>query len=379
MEKKTNSSYCTFIEKGIFVSHRGTGFCCVSGWRQKDVLPSEFWHGNVRKDEMSKMEAQKKVRGCDTCYISEKNRVPSNRIRANSYLNLETKKNPTIIDLDLSNFCNLKCVMCDSSRSSQWAKHEGRGVSSVDRSVIDDVLKISGSVELLTLQGGEPSLMREYEYYFDGLDDMGVIGNVDLQVITNATNINTRFYSLLKKFKSVRLSVSVDAYGSANDYVRWPSKFSQITKNVKKIAELEGNISVDILNTINMLSMFNYGHFLQWAKDMESHYQTKGKVFKVVPMKIHNPEEYSPFNAPTPLKEKFVNDVENFMKNVHTFPNSSNWKTEMMLISKLLYRTTPKKAVLDRLMSTIHELNSQRNITNISDFLPNFEYYFKKT
>jgi len=216
--------------------------------------------------------------------------------------------------------------------------------------------------------------MKEYEHYFELLDKKGIIGNINLQIITNATNINKKFYSLLENFKNIRLSVSIDAYGLANDYIRWPSKFDQLEKNLIKMSDFKNNVAVEILNTVNILSMFNYKDFLFWCKKIENVYDNKGKTFKIVPMKIQEPKQYSPFIAPNSLKEKFDMDIKEFLNNNNLKYNSS-WKTEISLLLKKIKESNVDEKALKKLRTSIELLNKQRNNIKITSYIPNFHKY----
>tara|TARA_R110000823_G_scaffold7010_1_gene25934 strand:+ start:72 stop:1184 length:1113 start_codon:yes stop_codon:yes gene_type:complete len=365
--------YCNHINKGMFVSHQGVSLCCVNHDKHKGIKPSEFWEGDVRKDALSNMSDEHEVKGCDGCYKTESKKMPSSRTFANGYDALPVKKFPTMLDIDLSNFCNLKCVMCSPTRSSEWAKDIGLPVSSVSQDIIDDLANVSEDLQHLTIQGGEPTIMKEYEYYFSLLSQKGLIKNIDLQIITNATNVNKGFYDLLTEFKSVRLSISIDAYGLANDYIRWPSKFTQIEKNLVQISDLPNNVQVELLNSLNILSMFNYRDFLKWCKKIEDMFESKGKIFRIVPMKVQSPKKYSPFLAPLKLKEKFINDVKMFMKD-ENLTHNSNWKTEMMLILKQIQTTSVDNESMTSLKETIKDLDHKRN-KKITNYIPDFHKY----
>ena len=357
----------------MFVSHRGIGLCCINSEKQKDVLPSEFWKGKFRAEALEKMYAGAHVKGCQDCYKSESNGLNSMRTFANLYNYLPIKDSPTHLDLDFSNFCNLKCVMCSASRSSEWAKDIGQPVSGISTAMIDDLAEISDNVQRIVIQGGEPTIMPEFDYYFSLLDQKGLTKNIELMMITNATNVNKRFYRLIGKFKKVRLTVSVDAYQYANDYIRWPSNFSNIEKNLLKMSELAPNIEVEIFNTINILSMFNYYEFLGWCKKIEKVFESKGKIFKIVPMKVETPETFSPFCATKNLKDKFIDDVKSFMDE-NDLNHNTNWKTEMGLIMKRMASAPVNDDALDLLRSTVHNLDKQRNV-KIIDYIPNFYHY----
>ena len=340
------------------------------------MKPSEFWHGEVRATALNNMFKGKSVKGCDQCYANEKNNTPSSRSFYNTYDDTPSKDLPTMVDLDFSNFCNLKCLMCNPGRSSEWAKDRGdpdNGIKSISMDLIDDLASISDNIEQMTIQGGEPSIMKEFEYYFECLDKKNILCNIDLQVITNATNVNTKFYRLLERFKSVRLSVSIDAFGKANNYIRWPSNFVQIEKNLIKMSELKNNVKVEILNSLNVLSMFNYHNFLTWCKKIELLYSKKGKYFGVVPMKVLNPAQWSPFMAPKNLKDKFIKDVKQFIQ-TDNLTHNSNFKTEIMMLINRMHKTNVNPQVIDLLKSNVKLLDTQRKI-KITEFIPDFYKY----
>lgn len=368
-----NKSYCNIIKKGLFVSHRGMSLCCINPDRHQ-ITPSEFWYGNIRKNALDLMSQQQKVKGCDICYKNEEKNTPSSRIFYNSYNSIIAKDLPTMIDLDFSNFCNLKCIMCGAARSSEWAKDLGKGISAISKETIDDLVSISDDLIEITIHGGEPSIMKEYEYYFNLLDSKNIIKNINLQVITNATNINNKFYTLLEKFKSVRLSVSIDAFGKANDYVRWPSHFNQIEKNLIKMSELKNTVRVEILNSLNILSLFNYKDFLLWCKKIENIYIQKEKYFGLVPMKVVDPVKYSPFIAPEELKEKYINDVRDFLNN-ENLKGNSNFKTEILMIVQRLKNSSENKDATEQLKLSIKKLDEQRK-SKVTDYIPEFYNYF---
>jgi len=367
-----NKTYCNYIKKGMFISHQGVSLCCINPYKYQ-LSPSEFWFGDIRKIALKNMEKENKIKGCDLCYINEEKKTPSARMFYNSLKDLEYKDLPTILDLDFSNFCNLKCVMCNPTRSSEWAKDIGKGISSISKEMIDDLFAISDEVTKITIQGGEPSIMKEYEYYFELLDSKNIIKNIDLQVITNGTNLNKKFYDLLKKFKSLKLGISIDAFGLANDYIRWPSHFNQIEKNVINLTDLQNVTTVEILNSLNILSMFNYKDFLFWCKKIEKIYQKKDKDFSLIPLKVIQPNRYSPFIAPIELKEKFVTDVKEFLKTENLIINP-HFKTEVLLICNRLKNNTINTKALNNLKLSIIELDKKRN-SNIENYIPNFYQY----
>jgi organic radical activating enzyme len=323
------------------------------------------------------MYNDKIVKGCETCFENEDNNLSSKRIEYKVYDNLKTKKNPKIIELDLSNFCNLKCIMCDANRSSQWAKTLNfNGISKTPKQFIEAIGALSNDLEQLIIQGGEPSIMKEYELYFEILEKKNIISNVHISVITNLTNINTKFYGLLKKFKSVNLSVSIDAYGKINDYIRWPSKFKKIDSNLLQICKNKDyqNIStINIMNTINILSLFDYSSFLEWAYRMEKICNENNKVFQIYNAPVNSPSFLDPIIAPIKLKEKFITDLKTFFKQ-NNLGQRQRFRSNITLYARYLKNSTISNEKMSRFRNEIDNMDKERN-TNISKFIPNFHQY----
>lgn len=367
-----NRFSCNWIDKGLFVSHNGVGMCCEQSIKPH-ILPTEFWLGQQRKQAQTSVKNNLQVKGCDICYNKEKLKTPSSRIFSKKYSTIPIKRNPAILDLDLSNLCNLKCVMCNSQRSSQWAG----SVNEVSNDVIEDLIKISDEVKILTIQGGEPTVMEQYKHYFELLKEKGFIKNIHLQIITNATNTNEKFYNLINEFKSVQLSVSVDAYGKANDYIRWPSKFDSIERNIKNMTDLNNNVRVEILNSINMLSMFNYNLFLEWCKDLQNYYESKNRYFGLVPMKVITPVRFSPFSAPKKLKENFSKQITDFFTR-DSLTHNPNSKTDLQILVKSIVTSPENKDAISQLLTSIEYFDNDRG-SDIRDYIPNFFDHIKKS
>lgn len=368
-------THCNMIEKGLFVSHRGISFCCSNN--NKTKVDPIFFLENYKNKSLQLMKQNQIVKGCENCFKNEKKKISSKRLEYKTYNDLQYKGNPKIIELDLSNFCNLKCIMCGPTRSSQWAKIDNTdGISAVSKKIIDQVGELSYDLEYLDIQGGEPSIMQEYEYYFKILEEKKLIKNITVNVVTNLTNINTKFYDFLKKFKSVRLSVSIDAYGQANDYIRWPSKFEQINQNLHKICNKNSfkNIKqINIMNTINILSMFGYDLFLKWSAEIEKICHANGKAFQIYNSIVDHPSFLSPIIAPKKLKDKFFTDIKFFLQ-ANSLCKNTRFRSNITLYAKFIQKNNENTQDLQKFLYQIRSLDSERN-KNIGDYITNFHEY----
>lgn len=367
-----NKTFCKFPFNGFQINTKGVRLCCRNPIFIKKT-PSEFWNGQTIRSVRKSMKKGDLVSGCDKCYKQEH----QNSISLRNHYNAKFKdldgdeKFPSVLDLDFSNLCNLKCVMCDENSSSQWAKENNpsvvkNGVLSISKKQIDDLCTISTQLKHINVQGGEPSIIPEYNYYFEYLIRNDIAKNVEIDCITNLTNINNKFFDQLKKFKKVNLNISVDAYGNANNYIRYPSNFLQIEKNIKKL--ITSNFQINLQIAIQTLSMFNFYDFLNWIAKLNEEFKNKNRKLGLNMFRVLNPSIFDVFHAPVELKEYFISQIEKFKtKNKVNFDLKFNLELNNIKNNILLH----ENCLLDELKSFISINDKKRNI-NIIDFIPNF-------
>jgi pyruvate-formate lyase-activating enzyme len=370
-----NKTYCKFAFNGFQVNARGNRLCCNSHKFLQDK-PTEFWSNQYLKEVREKMTAGTELAECNNCYKAEKANAISLRQHYNSvFKEYDTEELPTVADLDFSNLCNLKCIMCNADRSSQWAKDLNKnkktnGVLSISKNKIDDLNSISKNLKHLTIQGGEPSLISEYLYYFDLLKKNGIISNITLDCITNLTNINNRFYEILNDFKQVHIDVSIDSYDLSNDYIRYPSKFDKIEENLIKMSKTKHQINLQI--SLQTLSMFNFYDFLLWIIKMQKIFKSNNKKLGLNLSRVHFPTMFNPYMAPIKLKNKFIEDIKRVInEDKSTFDLKFNLELQR-LIKNLCNSEKNEK---DNLLIFIKDIDQKRNI-KITDYISTFYDYF---
>ncbi len=222
---------------------------------------------------------------------------------------------PNYLELKPSNLCNLKCVMCNSYDSSQVAKElreltdkfggitvsNGRfiEISNVpgikennaawsteqpewsDNLVVwESFIKLAPSLEVLSFAGGEPTIMPFVLKALKYIVDNNYAKNITVFLSSNFTNLNKNFLELMLNFKKFELIASIDGFGKINDYARFPSKWSQISKNYTEAksymqyhnVKILMNITVSVLNIVNLDSLLyfveeqarTYPYFKEW-------------------------------------------------------------------------------------------------------------------
>lgn len=356
---------------GLFVSHRKSSLCCIAGKIPQQSF-TDFWHSDYRKESIDKMKQGQPVKECAVCYKQESMGNFSGRTTYKGEV-FEIKKNPTRLDLDLSNLCNLKCIMCNPERSSQWAKELGlwgdtNNIKQVSEQQMEDLCRLSThDLEHVMIQGGEPSIMPEFDRYFQYLEDKNYIKNIELHTITNLTNLNRKFFDYLPKFKKTVLSVSIDGYGPTNDYIRFPSNFNAIEKNLIDLTKLPGNVRVELLTSMQILTLYNFDEMLDWYNKIQKIFNRAEKILHIVPMKVTSPDIYNIYNAPPKLKNKFKADLGNW----NDLSKGSFLKTSLQIISKIQSETIYDPKCIGKLKEEINKLDTRRNIS-ITNYIPNF-------
>lgn len=357
---------------GLQATHRGNRLCCVS--KQSGINGiKDFWHSNYRKEVKKKMLQGEKVADCEGCYKKEAEGKISLRNHYNSfYKNLTIESQPTAMDLDFSNLCNLQCIMCGPDRSSQWTKELGeKTMTPISKEQIDELCQISDHVEHLTIQGGEPSIMPEFEYYFQYLKEKNLTGKIKIDCISNLTNINNKFYELLENFKAVSINASVDAYHHANDYIRFPSKFTNIEKNLLELSKK--NLQVNLQITLQTLSMYNFYDFLVWISRTQKHFEKENKTLGLNISYVGWPNYLDITNAPEKLKKKMIDDIKQFRTQHNDSIKDVKFNIELKNIEQRLSTDHPPRYI-NELKDYLNTLDNRRNI-KITNYIPNFYDY----
>ena len=156
-------------------------------------------------------------------------------------------------DIRLGNSCNLTCRMCGPVASRLWAASYNQvqpaqyrmpalqlailGQSNwVKREPVAWLLEQSlPSVEALHFAGGEPLIVPEMVDALEHCVESGRAGEIDLSYNTNLTVLPEKVTALWPHFRSVSLLCSVDGYGRLNDYIRRPSRWSDIDRNLRTV------------------------------------------------------------------------------------------------------------------------------------------------
>jgi len=152
---------------------------------------------------------------------------------------------PKNVFVKFSNRCNMTCRMCSGQSSESlnqlykesaperyypeyataWPDDPELWQSFLDITLHNDQL------DILQINGGEPTSDPKFWEFLNLLVDQGKT-DIKLIVTTNCAEYHPELVPLMKKFQFAVLDMSVETFTPANDYIRVPSKHTQIKKHM---------------------------------------------------------------------------------------------------------------------------------------------------
>ena len=264
-----------------------------------DILNSHSF--NLVREEML---LGKEPKACSRCYQAERNGEWNKRQHENLKFNWKSPNRINVVtddleflELRLGNVCNLACATCNSFSSSKWKQDEIKlskklpwftAYDSAQASWFESVefyaklAEQSKNVKVIYINGGEPFLIKAHKRLLDDLIAQGVAGEIELEYSTNVTILPEEFLSVWAHFKKVTIMLSVDDIGQRNDWLRWPSKWADVEKNILWYRDNKlDNMIIMVCQTISAMNIFNLHELYDFCKKHQIHH-TSNFVFSPV-------------------------------------------------------------------------------------------------
>ena len=195
------------------------------------------------------------------------------------------------LDLKLGNICNLKCRICGSWSSSQFATEELKFVENPKSSFHYQMLK-SGAwprenktfwnqidqcledIQYIEFTGGEPFMIQEHFDMLQGIVDRGIAGQVEIHYNTNGTHYPEGAEQIWRHFKTVEIAFSIDDVGERFEYQRTNARWAEVCANLDRfrdLKEIHRNIQLQICCTVNVFNVYYIDQVAAWiAQNRES-------------------------------------------------------------------------------------------------------------
>lgn len=192
------------------------------------------------------------------------------------------------LDLKLGNICNLKCRICGSWSSSQFAAEELQfmdkdkqkesfhyqmlqdGAWPCESQQFWDQLDESMSeIRYIEFTGGEPFMIREHFELLARLVQRGYAGQIEIHYNTNGTQYPEYAEDIWRAFKHVEIAFSIDDIGERFEYQRTNAVWTEVTENIQKFKEMRNrnsNMTLQVCCTVNVFNVMYLYDVAWWIK-----------------------------------------------------------------------------------------------------------------
>ena len=312
--KKSSATWCILPWIHLFVGESGAlRPCCMTledpdmANRDEDGNPyfiyapegiEAAWNSVFMRTMRRDMLAGRRPAACSRCFRDEDLGIRSHRQLSNALFanhRAEALQRTAAdgaapselicsLDIRLGNRCNLKCRMCSPQSSKalipEWAARHGlpvnhryfdtyRHLDWFERPEFWAMLEEEAPrLQRINFAGGEPLLIGPMFDYLERQVASGRAAALTVSYNTNLTVLPERVFTLWHAFKAVRITVSLDGFGAVNEFIRFPSRWSEIDANLRTLnaqadalnlgAGLATNIAVQIYNVFRLGELLDY-------------------------------------------------------------------------------------------------------------------------
>lgn len=308
-----------------------------------DVSIDQYWNsGEMQQIRQQMLDGAEYIKACDACYKEEqligkslrmgypdnlrtvdKNHM-DNLVNNNSYTEIEY---PHKVEMHVGNLCNLKCLTCRPSDSSQFLtenrllniSHEIQSDYQLNETAITHNLNIAfeKNVQVLDLRGGESMLIPSIQQKLLDLPE-STCKNTNLVIQTNGTVLSDAWKTILKKFRHISIILSIDAFDKDNHYIRYPADWSKIEESVT-FYQAQSNVWISLNVTVSNLNFLVLPELLDWIRLRNLYLNISLARW---------PEHFQYINMPAELFEQGCDQLKNYPEAsqlLNTKSDTTNW------------------------------------------------------
>ena len=379
----------------------------------RDTSPAEFFQQHMSGIRAS-MLAGESPAGCTECHQMELHNKVSGRQKqllkvgvrldrfektlasspwVNTFANPDFTQLPQDWQIDLGNYCNSACVFCSPVSSSKLAT-EWKKLGFVDQlpapNWTDDpalvakfveTLKQSAHIQYLHFIGGETVITPAFKIILGALVQAGLNRTATIGFTTNLVSWDNEVVELLTQFSGVHLGMSIEAFDTVNDYVRWPAKLCKVTETLAKWQELakkhnwlvQFRTTPTVLTVGKLLSVYEFA----WHENIP----VESCNF------LWNPKFMQPSVLPVAYRQHIIDQMTNWIAahstNTETIVNIRDPSTaQQQMVQDLqsyvnyLKNEADNSNRLPELMTFLKKLEANRG-NSVVNYLPEYEELFR--
>lgn len=294
------------------------GFCCQeshklypvelsSHYNVKNISIAEWYNSEPMKKARLAMFESSKNTFCTRCYREEAVSSSSKRHKENQKSVIFTRSNfdesyaqspgweifehsrttngnyndmPIDLHIDLGNYCNLTCKMCEPEASSsiasqyvKWGILDAKQYIGSDwtrdnviwNRVLDEIANIP-KLKNIHFMGGETLITKRFEDFVDFMIERKRF-DLHFSFVTNGTTFNQSLLDKLKQFQRVGIEVSIETTTEHNGYQRQGTDTKLVLSTIDRYLEqCNGtNITLTVRPAISALTIGYYHTLLEYC------------------------------------------------------------------------------------------------------------------
>ena len=294
---KNSKSFCMLPYMHIYGSAGGDMVPCCEAQEIPLNNPGESalesWNNDNYRELRRALANDERPERCAVCWHNEDSGIVSNRqqwehdnwntfadkISVNDDYSVNNP--PYWVELKVSNFCNLKCIMCSTHSSykrvadldiiSKYTKdgYETRLLRPTDLfASLNEWPELWDHVHTLQFTGGEPIINKEHYDLLEGIPTEAK-KRIRLRYASNLSYIKFKKYDLIKiwnEFKHVNIKVSMDGVGDVYNYIRQDGDWDTVYANMMALND-EPGIDVAAGITVQAHNIYQMPEFYQFWKE----------------------------------------------------------------------------------------------------------------
>jgi len=236
----SRESFCYAPYKSLYFNPDGkVTSCCYNRKNVIGVYPAQtlsaIWNGKKNHKLRKHLEEDDLTHGCLACF----NQLMDGNFDAILSVNYDkipfNDHFPSLMEFELSNACNLECIMCNERFSSSISRSKGLPVSKspYDKNFINQLISFIPYLSEAKFLGGEPFLIPVYFDIWEKIIEINPECKIFLQ--TNATVLNDKAKSIMER-GNFSFNISLDSLSKETfENIRKNASFETIMENFNYI------------------------------------------------------------------------------------------------------------------------------------------------
>ncbi|MDD3877284.1 MAG: twitch domain-containing radical SAM protein [Bacteroidales bacterium] len=267
--------YSPFIN--LFFNTSGHAIaCCRSHQNILGIYPEQsikdIWTGHKIEKLRQFMLHNDLSMGCAYC----KFQLETKRYRslpsalAEEFANSTSYAYPRIIEFELSNVCNLECVMCSGRVSSAIRKnreHDNPLAMPYDDNFVEQLKEFIPHLKQAYFFGGEPFLIPIYYKIWEEIIKLNP--KIELYAVTNGTILNDRIKNILLRTK-FNIIISLDSLNKERAAkIRCGANLDEVLSNINEFFKLTKR-RVSISHTPMTINWFETPDIIEYCNKIDA-------------------------------------------------------------------------------------------------------------